>query len=419
MLMGRSGGAGGTGGGGGGSSGSDSSSTEDGEQRSVGDYGGTEEEEEREDEDDDGGSGVATGAAVLGGSTAAAGGAGAGAVGGGVAGGGAGGSQSETDDDTQEEEEEEEEEAQSDPRTDLDPPSEDQSDTGEREREPEWEHEPEEETESEEEEQDGEKEGEETEDKEDETEDEEDEEQPEAKVTVRTDPWDNVGWGLRPVIRKIKERYGDQVEVEYEMVSVRSFGDPEHFREKWKRDSDRHGMPIDTSVWGEDSPESTEKSNKAFRIAKELSSDTCEEYLHTLWLNSVVGGHSIETEEVLGELASEVGYDLEDFRELWDEMEPNEGKIDGLPVTTIETNEGSFQRTGYFDFEDVETVFFRFEENPLPSVEECVEKYHPIAVKEIEILCEVSHEEAINELRESEATEEVEVGRNTLWTVRE
>jgi len=163
-------------------------------------------------------------------------------------------------------------------------------------------------------------------------------------------------------------------------------------------------------------PESTEKSNKAFRVAKRLNSEKSENYLRTLWINSVVGGHNIESEQVLSELASEVGYDTERFRELWNEVEVEEGEIEALPETILEINGKSYQRAGHFDFEDVEMLFLEFEEERLPSVEGYVEEYHPVTVRGIEMVCEVSREEGVNRLQTYEATEELEVGRNSLWT---
>jgi hypothetical protein len=414
--MGRSSGSRGGGGGGGSSTSDDTSPSDEKDQTSIDDHGRGHDDKKHDnkggenDDDDDGTTAAGIGGAIGAGAGAAA-----------DAGAGAGAAEAvtpdpETDGDgDSEKDEEEDEELEGDPRGDFERPSEEPSerDTDDsQEREPDRDHDRQEreDVERRDDDKDHDEEGERDDER------EEDEEESEATVIVRTDPWDNVGWGLRPVIQKIRERYGDQVEVEYQMVPVRTFDDAEHFREKWERDTERHLMPVRSSIWSEDPPESTEKSNKAFQIAKELNSDGCEKYLHKLWLNSVVKGRNIEDEELLVELASEVGYDADAFRGMWDDVEPERGSITALPETEIDIkNSSSATQEGYFDFEDIEMMFLGFDKYPLPSVIECVERYQPVAITEVEILCELSHSEAVKELRGEERIEKVRLNKGIFW----
>lgn len=424
--MGRSSGSHG-GGGGGGSSTSDDTSPSDGkDQTSIDDHGGGYDDRKHDNEGDDDDGDDSTTASGIGGAIGAGAGAAAGAGAGAGAGVGAGGAVTpdpEGDGGRDNEESEEEDEVEQDPRGDFERPSEEPSERNtDDSREPDRDHDRQEREDVERRDDDkdydeeGERDGEREEDEEED--DEEDDEESEATVIVRTDPWDNVGWGLRPVIQKIRERYGDQVEVEYQMVPVRTFDDAEHFRKKWKRDAERHRMPVDPSIWAEDPPVSTEKSNRAFQIAKELNSDRCEEYLHKLWLNSVVKGRNIEDEELLIKLASEVGYDSDKFQERWGGRKPERGSITAIPETEVDIGgRPSATQKGYFDFEDIEMMFLGFNKYPLPSVVECVERYQPVTTREVGIICELSHEEAVKQLRDADRIGGTEVGTSIFWTV--
>lgn len=154
------------------------------------------------------------------------------------------------------------------------------------------------------------------------------------EIIEYTDPYCTWCWGAEPILRKIKEVYGDQVEVSYKMGGlvrdIREFYDPlndiggemwyEQVAVHWEDASRRHGMPVDSRVWYEirDSFTSTYPANIAVKAAELQDREAAKRYLRRLREAAAAERGHIHRLEVQASLAREVGLDdrrlIEDIR---------------------------------------------------------------------------------------------------------
>jgi hypothetical protein len=240
-----------------------------------------------------------------------------------------------------------------------------------------------------------------------------------AQVVVHSDPWDNVGFGLYPIRYQLEEEYGDQVEIYDWLVPVRTFESPEEMAEKWERDARRHEMPVDTSIWSSDSPESTELSNRAFVAAREQSVVLAKDDIRRLRVASIAEGRNIEDRETLVELADEVGLNVDQLDEDWDDMDIRTStRTADLPKTTVHIDGETFTQSGYLHVDDLKMPFEQagLEEGDPQPLYGFVDEYEPVAVEEIRQVYGLSREEALSKLQNTGGVESVEFGDTTLWT---
>jgi len=128
---------------------------------------------------------------------------------------------------------------------------------------------------------------------------EEDEEQ-EVILFVHTDPWDTVGWANEPELRKLEALYPESLTVVYKPLPTRSVSEID-------RD---HDMPVMADL---ELPADTETSSRALRAAGEQHRH--RSLLRRLRIAALSEGRDIEQEEVVLELAQEVGLDVDQLQE--------------------------------------------------------------------------------------------------------
>jgi len=249
--------------------------------------------------------------------------------------------------------------------------------------------------------------------------DDDDEEEQEPKVVQYSDPWDNVGWGLYPIILKIKERYGHEVDTDYHLVPVREFVDPKEMASKWERDRLRHKMPIDTSVWEENTTESTELANRAYLAAMHQGPNAAQRYLRRLRTATMVEGTNIEDKEILFELAENAGLDTNQLEEAWDKVEPRQTKRDlNPPFTKFHVDGEEVTQSGYLHYDDIVDIFDQSgidSEEPQP-LSGFVTEHGPVATQEVMTVYEWPQDRAEEELQQRDDIVPVEIGVGTFWT---
>jgi len=151
------------------------------------------------------------------------------------------------------------------------------------------------------------------------------------KITEFTDPYCTWCWGSEPILRKLKEVYGEQISIEYKMgglvKDIKDFYDPlnyiggelwyEQVAIHWEEASRKHGMPVDSSVFYEikDSFTSTYPANIAVKAAELQDKDLAKKYLRRLREGAAAERKHIHKIEVQVELAKEIGLDPIKFRE--------------------------------------------------------------------------------------------------------
>ena len=255
----------------------------------------------------------------------------------------------------------------------------------------------------------------------DDEEDENDEDDQEAQVIVHSDSWDNVGFGLYPIRYQLKEEYGDQVQFDDRVVPVRDFESPEKMADTWGRDSRRHEMPVDSSVWGDDAPESTEVSNRAYVAARKQGTPLATDYMRRLRVAAIAEARNIEDQEILLELAGEAGLDADQLEEDWDDVHVRTSRREiETPKTTIHIDGETITQPGYLHVDDLKLLFEQAglnEEDPQPLAG-FVDEYGPVTVKEVQQVYGLDEGEALEQLRSTERILPVEYGTSTFWTTQ-
>lgn len=146
-----------------------------------------------------------------------------------------------------------------------------------------------------------------------------------------TDPVCTWCWGSEPLLRKLETRYGDQVEVKFVMgglvQDIRDFYDSHHGIGKdpersnqqivkhWVEASERHGMPVRSEgfrLFSEEYP-STYPQNIAYKAAQMEDQALADKFLRRIREASAAEALQTSRNEVLVELASEVGLDISKF----------------------------------------------------------------------------------------------------------
>lgn len=250
--------------------------------------------------------------------------------------------------------------------------------------------------------------------------DTEEEENETVQIIQHTDPWDNVGWGLYPVFRHLKEEYGGQIEFDYRPAPVREFDSSEEMASKWESDEKRHRMPVNPDVWQTDPPSSTELSNRAFTAARKQGWERGKEYLRRLRVAAIVEGRNIEDKTVLIDLGRESGLDTDKLRsDIEDEETQGSRREIDLPETTVHIDGATVRQSGYLHPDDLKMMFEQaglVEKNPQP-LQSFVEEYAPVAVKEVMQVYDLSQREAIEKLQDENGIEFVEYGETAFWSI--
>ncbi|MCG5548018.1 DsbA family oxidoreductase [Halorhodospira halochloris] len=161
-------------------------------------------------------------------------------------------------------------------------------------------------------------------------------------VFAFTDPVCTWCWGSEPILRKLQVCYGERLEISYVMgglvADIRAFydpandigGDPERSNEQvarhWLEASQRHGMPVRTEGFRLFSQQavSTFPQNIAVKAAELSSPELASMFLRRLREASAAQARETGRQEVLLEIAEEVGVDVESFRRHLDDGSANE-----------------------------------------------------------------------------------------------
>ena len=255
----------------------------------------------------------------------------------------------------------------------------------------------------------------------DESEDEEDtDQQQEVQIVVHSDAWDDVGFGIYPIRYQLKEEYGDKVSITDAVVAVREFDQPQQMAQKWQDNASRHEMPIDSSIWNSDPPESTELSNRVFKAAREQSGALAEKFIRRLRIESIAAGQNIEDEEKLTEIAREVGLDTRQLHRDWETVAVSGSRRElDTSKTTIHIDGETVTQTGYLHIDDIKMMLDQIdleESDPQPLLD-FVAEYGPVATKEVQQVYGLTKQEATDKLQQHTVIISAEFGESTFWKV--
>lgn len=197
--------------------------------------------------------------------------------------------------------------------------------------------------------------------------------------------------------------------------SLNQIGRPEQVAPHWAEVAQKSGMPIDETIWYDDPPASTYPGCVAYKAALFQDEQLAERYLRRLREAVLTERRNISRESVLFELAEEIGFDIDRFREdfltgrateaFYEDLREARGRgITGFPTMVI-TNPIGQETTivGYRAYGDYENAMKRLAQEtlhkmPLLPICDFVEKYGRVATQEVVVVYELERDAALSEL---------------------
>ncbi len=274
------------------------------------------------------------------------------------------------------------------------------------------------------------------------------------KLIAFTDPYCTWCWGSEPILIRIQEVYGDQIEIQFIMgglvKDVSTFHDHsnsiggdqmvEQIAEHWNDASHRHGMPVASDIWLKMSDfTSTYPANIAYKAAEISDPHLAQKYLRRLREAAAAEGKFIHQTEVQSEIAQECGLNLEKFTAAITTGEAEKAfyknldfmrslAVTGFPTFFIAPPQGEgVYLHGFQSFYSFEKSFEQLAPNSLtkqvnrPNEENFIAfiaKYEKVATKEIAEVFTIPLDEAYAKLlglaTENKITREI-VGNGEFW----
>lgn len=267
-------------------------------------------------------------------------------------------------------------------------------------------------------------------------------EPPKIDIIYYTDPDCSWCWATEPIIKKIKEEYVGQVRITYRMGglleqwgtfydALNQIGRPEQVAPHWVEVAQRSGMPIDEGIWYDDPPTSTYPGCIAYRAAYFQNPTTAEIYLRHLREAVMTERRNISRENILFELAQQVGLEMDKFREdfltgraqeaFHEDLGEARGRgITGFPTFVIRNQIGrEITIVGYRPYADYENAMKRLSPEalhkmPLLPIIDFIRKYDHVATAEVARVYDLDRDAALSELEKlveaGEAVKELKAG---------
>jgi len=277
------------------------------------------------------------------------------------------------------------------------------------------------------------------------------------ELTEFTDPYCTWCWASEPILRKIKEHYGDQVKISFKMGGlvddIKTFSDPsnqiggetmfDQIADHWEEASSIHGMPVEASIFRDLKGKfrSTHPANIAYKAAQLQDNDLANKFLRRLREAAAAESIEIHRTEVQVALAKEVGLDPKKFLEaiesgrakdsfLEELKEVRSQGITGFPTFKISNQKGeAIYLNGFRRFEALESAFSRLNENGLKKREiplndeniiSFIRKYRKVATQEVAILFGISKKDArdyLVNLEHKKRTNSIKAGNDFFWEI--
>ncbi|WP_210424214.1 DsbA family protein [Halorussus ruber] len=248
--------------------------------------------------------------------------------------------------------------------------------------------------------------------------DDEDEEEDEVLVVVQeVDALSAMSWGVQPVMKHVEECYGEEIELFYKPAPVREFDDTEQVKQKWMEYSEQVDMPVDPSFWDNNPPESTELVNRAFEAA--IQQGRGMDYIRAMWRHGIAAGREVSNREVLIDLASDLGLNLERFKEDLDTVELEAGERDELPFTFMEIQGAPVPKNGRVRYSDFKTqfTFQGIEEQDPQELQGFVKEHGPVATPEVMEVYGIQRQEAVQRLEALDSISSFNTRGERFWTL--
>ncbi|MFX1393292.1 MAG: DsbA family protein [Promethearchaeota archaeon] len=255
------------------------------------------------------------------------------------------------------------------------------------------------------------------------------------ELTEYTDPYCSWCWAVEPILRKLKEQYGEQIKILFKMGGL--VDDVSKFRHliknidvngileqiaiHWDQGSLTHGMPVDSNVFQDLKGElmSTYPANIAYKAAQMQDQDLADKFLRRLREGAIAERKLIHKIEIQVELAKEIGLNHDKFIEtinngtakdlfLKDLDECRRLGITAFPTFKISNKYGKtifiqgFQRYELFASALEDLIGERLEKKEISlnddNIINFIKKYEKVATQELATLFDIRKEDAFNHL---------------------
>lgn len=248
-----------------------------------------------------------------------------------------------------------------------------------------------------------------------------------------TDPVCTWCWGSEPQLRKLENRFGDQIKIGFVMgglvKDITAFydaynkigGDPDtsnvNIAKHWLEASERHGMPVKTEgfkLFSKDAP-STYPQNIAYKAAQMQDETKANKFLRRMREASAAEAKQTNLTEILIQLASESGLDISQFLEDFtngkaktafeeDLYTTQQYGARGFPTFLVRYGEKSILLRGYQSYNNFLSVIKQVSNGEIQELNVAatdenilnfITKYDSVAPAEIKMAFDLSEEDFI------------------------
>ncbi|WP_064607811.1 DsbA family protein [Photobacterium sp. J15] len=276
------------------------------------------------------------------------------------------------------------------------------------------------------------------------------------EIICYTDPYCTWCWGSEPILRKLKEQYGEQIHIRYVMgglvEDIRQFHDPANgiggeywYKEvaaHWLEASSRHKMPVDERVFYDMKNEhfSTHPACIAYEVATFQGEIKAHRYLRRLREAASIERQIIQHREVQEALALEVGLDVDLFRDSIesgaaikafhrDRLECRQKAIHGFPSYIVKGNNDEFILNGYIPYQTFDFCLRELSGNRINQKEikvskgqvlDFISRHQSIALIEVTTVFNISEQRAneiLAELTNQGLIKEKNLGNGVMYSI--
>jgi len=240
-------------------------------------------------------------------------------------------------------------------------------------------------------------------------------------------------WALEPIVKKLQIEYGRFFSIKYILsgrlasLNMSKKQKYENIADLWEKTASRTGMSCDGSLWFDNPISSPHLASIAIKAAELQGRKAGIRFLRKLQEGIFLEKQNISSFEVLKELASSTGLDVDEF--VLDIHSESAGKafqcdlkitsemeVDEIP-TLVFFNENiedeGIKITGYYPYEVYEQILeemlpMKPEKSTPPTLESFLKCFKLVATKEISVVYNMSINEAEREMKKLQLKQIVE-----------
>jgi predicted DsbA family dithiol-disulfide isomerase len=215
--------------------------------------------------------------------------------------------------------------------------------------------------------------------------------------------------------------------------AANDISEPSEVAPHWRKASEHHGMPVDTTIFDADPAQSTYPASIAYIAARQQSRDKGHRYLRRLREAFATEVRNVNRRDVQLELANSVGLDVPAFTTAVDDgsakaefqedlEETRQSGVRAFPTYHVEGPDGERCVSGFQPFERIDAelhaVAPMLEQNELPQIREFIDRYDSVATQEVAEVYDLNYGEAyqiLESLVDKNVIQSEKRGNGYLW----